>query len=167
MPKISSDSSSPSTGPSKADQVAAFLHKLNMILLPTCVGLSLIQHAYHTISAFVYVDARPVDSTIKTPRSLNSRRSWATRALLFSGVCTSMAIGKAAFMILEQMDLAHVKPLEYMVIVLPIQLNLGLLLGSAIQFKAEQRQNRKVAAMKAVDAEAAVIDEKQRLLVEA
>lgn len=70
-------------------------------------------------------------------------------------------------MILEQMDLAHVKPLEYMVIVLPIQLNLGLLLGSAIQFKAEQRQNRKVAAMKAVDAEAAVIDEKQRLLVEA
>lgn len=140
-----------------------------MILLPACVGLSLVQHAYHTISAFVYVDARPVDPTVKNPRSLNTRRNWATRALLFSGVCTSMAIGKAVFMILEQMDLAHVKPLEYMIIVLPIQVNMGVLMGTVVQFKAERRRIKKMAERKAVDAElaSATADEKQGLLVQA
>lgn len=167
MPKLSSDDSTPSNGPSKLEKVANLLLKLNMILLPACVGLSLIQHVYHTISAFVYVDARPVDPSAKRTQTLNSRRSWATRALLFSGVCTSMAIGKASFMILEETDLARVKPLEYMVIVLPIQVNLGILLASLVQFKAEQRRIKKMAAQKAVDAEAAVVDEKQSLLAEA
>lgn len=78
-----------------------------------------------------------------------------------------MAIGKVSFVILEQLDLAHVKPLEYMIIVLPIQVNLGILLGSLVQFKAEQRRIRKTVAQKAVDAEAAIVDEKQSLLVEA
>jgi len=148
------------------DKVLIYLQKINMILLPTVVGLSLLQHAYHTISAFIYVGARPVDTTIKNKQSLNTRQNWAARALLFSGVCTSMAIGKASFMILEGFDLAHVKPLEYAVIVLPIQVNFGILLGSAVQFKAEQRRNRKMAARKAVDAEAGSVDEKQGLLVQ-
>ncbi|KAK5092179.1 hypothetical protein LTR70_005834 [Exophiala xenobiotica] len=167
VPKLSSGDSAPSSGPSKVDKVINLLQKLNMILLPACVGLSLIQHMYHTISVFVYVDARPVSPKIKSTQSLNSRRNWATRALLFSGVCTSMAIGKVSFVILEQLDLAHVKPLEYMIIVLPIQVNMGILLGSLVQFKAEQRRIKKMAAQKAVDAEAAIVDEKQSLLIEA
>jgi len=167
VPKLSSGDSTPSSGPSKVDKVINLLQKLNMILLPACVGLSLIQHMYHTISVFVYVDARPVGPRIESTQSLNSRRNWATRALLFSGVCTSMAIGKVSFVILEQLDLAHVKPLEYMIIVLPIQVNMGILLGSLVQFKAEQRRIKKMAAQKAVDAEAAIVDEKQSLLIEA
>lgn len=78
-----------------------------------------------------------------------------------------MAIGKGVFMILEDFDLARVKTLEYFLIAVPIQVNLGILLGSAMQFKAEQRCDRKIAAQKALDAEAATIDEKQRLLVQA
>jgi len=68
-------------------------------------------------------------------------------------------------MILERFDLAHVKPLEYLIIVLPIQVNIGILMGSGVQFKAEQRANKKMAARK-VDAEVATVDEKQALLVE-
>ena len=75
-----------------------------------------------------------------------------------------MVTGKVAFYILEQMDLAHVKPLEYCIIVLPIQVNLGILLGSAIQFKAEQRRAKKLASRK-VDAEVGDVCEKQALLL--
>lgn len=77
-----------------------------------------------------------------------------------------MAIGKISFYILEQTDLARVKPLEYCIIVLPIQVNLGILMGSAIQYKAEQRQMKRLAAKKD-DTEAGSVDEKQALLPEA
>ncbi|KAK5071119.1 hypothetical protein LTS08_000245 [Lithohypha guttulata] len=149
-------------------KVISILDKLNGVLLPAVVGMSLLQHIYHVISTFIYVDARPVDSTTKTPRSasLNSKKNWAIRAILLLGVITSIVCGKAMFTVLEGYDLARVKPVEYLVLVLPIQVNFGLLMGSAVQFKAEQRAARKMAVRKVVDTEAAA-DEKERLLVEA
>lgn len=155
-----------SAGPSTSDRFKAVLDKLNSVLIPICIGLGLVQHIYHTICTFIYVDARPVDPTVKSSQKLNTRKNWGTRALLFAGVCTSIAFGKVSFFILEQTDLARVKPLEYCIIVLPIQVNLGILLGSAVQFKAEQRRMKKLAAKKD-DAEAGSVDEKQALLIEA
>lgn len=152
-----------SSNPTKGGTVVAFLQKLSMVLLPACVGLCTIQHLYYVISAFIYVDAKPLDPSVKNRRSLNSRRNWVVRLLLLGGIMTMMTVGKGVFMILEELDLARVKPLEYLIIVMPIQVNLGILLGSAVQFKTEQRRNRKMATRKAADAEAATIDEKQRL----
>lgn len=56
-----------------------------------------------------------------------------------------------------------------MIIVLPIQVNMGVLMGTVVQFKAERRRIKKMAERKAVDAElaSATADEKQGLLVQA
>lgn len=143
------------------DSTLSILDKINSVLLPSVIGLSLLQHAYHLACTFIYVDARSVDSG-KSKTSLNSKKNWAVRLLLAGGILMSMTCGKAMFTVLEAYDLAHVKTLEYCVIVLPIQINLGILMGSAVQFKAEQRAARK-AGRKDIEAEAQV-DEKQRLL---
>ena len=156
----------PST-PTKGETVLSMLTQINMVLLPACVGLSLIQHIYYTICTFIYVDAKPVDSTIKAAQKLNSRKNWGTRALLFSGIMTSMAVGKMSFAIFEEMDLARVKPIEYLCILLPVQVNLGILFGSILQYHTEKRAARKIATMKRHDAEIASSDEKQDLLSQA
>lgn len=143
------------------EKLAEFLTKLNLVLLPTCVALNLIQHIYHVVYTFIHVGPRPVNPQDVRP-ALNTRKAWGVRALLFSGVCASLAVGKAMFITLELTDLARVKPLEYFVIVLPIQINLGIIWGSALQFAAEKRQARKLAEKK-TDSELAVT-EKERLL---
>lgn len=130
------------------------------------IAVALLEYVIHTVRTFIYVEGRPVDDTVKYPYKLNTRKNWGIRALLFAGVCASLAIGFMFVNILEAFDLAHVKTLEYCVIVLPIQVNLGVILGSAIQFKAEQRQIRKMAAGKKIDAEIGAADEKQVLLID-
>lgn len=133
-----------------------------MILLPACVALGLVQHAYYAISALIYVDGHPIEGR-KLPA--NTRKNWLVRLLLVSGIVTVMGLGKGAFYILGELELAHVKPIEYLVIVLPIQINLGLLLGSAIQFKTEQRAAKKQARIR--DAEAVQYPEEKQALLEA
>lgn len=144
------------------DSTLSVLDKVNNVLLPSVIGLSLFQHAYYVACTFIYVDARPVEAGVKAKNSLNSKKCWMVRLLLLGGVAWSMISGKAMFTVLESYDLAHVKCLEYMVIVLPIQMNIGILIGSALQFKFEQRAARK-AARKDIEADAS-IDEKQSLL---
>jgi len=133
-----------------------------MVLLPSIVGISLVQHVYYVLSALVYVDGQPVEGR-KLPA--NTRKNWLIRLLLLGGILTSVTLGYGAFYILEGTDLAHVKTLEYLVIVLPIQVNLGLLFGSAIQFKVEQRAAKKQA--KLGDAEAVRYPEEKQALLEA
>jgi len=158
LPKLSSDDVSK---PSKADKVVQILMKLNMILLPACVGLSLVKHIYYVLSALVYVDGHAVEGR-KLPA--NTRKNWLIRLLLLGGIFTSIALGRGAFYILGEMDLAHVKPVEYLVIVLPIQINLGLLFASAIQFKVEQRAVRKQTKIR--DAEAVKYPGEKQSLIE-
>lgn len=46
----------------------------------------------------------------------------------------------------------------------PIQINIGVLLGSAVQFKAEKRAERKMRLMKGDAEVAVVVEEKERLI---
>lgn len=155
------EDSSPSSG--KAGSAAAFLQKINNVLLPLCIGIALVEHIYYTLSAFWYVDGRPIDPAVKSPRNLNTRRHWLLRLLLLGAVLTSVGLGRGILNILEDFDLARVKPKEYLIIVLPIQINLGIQLGSLIQHRVEQRQAARRAVRGFLDAEAAQ-NEKQHLL---
>jgi len=59
------------------------------------------------------------------------------------------------------MDLAHVKTYEYAVMVIPIQINLGIMIGSKMQMKMEKRIAMKEATKETTEEEQALLaDEK-------
>ena len=135
-----------------------------MVLLPLTLGLCLVQHVYYTIHTLIYVDSRPTGSRA-LPK--NTKKNWLTRLMLLTGIAFSMTFGYYAFDLLEQMQLARVKPLEYCVILLPIQANIGVLIGTGFQYKMEKR----IARKEALKAEAAKLEEgsgdEKALLIEA
>ncbi|KEF59541.1 uncharacterized protein A1O9_04385, partial [Exophiala aquamarina CBS 119918] len=134
------NSSSDSEKPSILAKVAQVLKDFNMLLLPFTIGLCLVQHLYYTACAFIYVDSRQVGSR-KFPA--NTRKNWLVRFLFLVGIAISTSTGYGAFQILSRMDLAHVKPIEYAVVVIPFQINFGVFLGTIMQFRMERRRARK------------------------
>jgi len=158
VPDTTADPEKPST----LAKVSKVLKDFNMILLPFTIGLCLVQHFYYTVSAFIYVDSRKVGSK-KFPA--NTRKNWLVRFLFLVGIAISTSTGYGIFHILATMDLAHVKPIEYAVVVIPFQINFGVFLGTIMQFRMEKRLAQK-EAFKLVVAkfEPATVDEKQALL---
>lgn len=133
-----------------------------MVLLPFCIGLCVVEHFYYTVCAFIYVDSRKVGSK-KLPS--NTRKNWLVRLMFLVGIAISTSTGYGIFQILGSMDLAHVKPVEYAVVVIPFQVNFGVFLGTIMQFRMERRLARKQALkFDAAKNEQATIDEKQSLL---
>jgi hypothetical protein len=133
-----------------------------MFLLPFAAGVCLVHHIYLTICTFIYVDNRKVGSK-KFPA--NTRKNWIVRALFLLGIAISTSTGYGAFQILAATDLAHVKPIEYAIIVVPFQINFGIFLGTIMQFKMEKRMARKQAIqLESAKTEQAVLSEKQALL---
>lgn len=150
-----------SRGHAVLQKTACYLKKLNMILLPLTVGLSMARYIFHLAHIFLYVDSAPADS-----RKIQvHKRSWLIRAFLLFGIAFTVSFGYYAFSLLEALDLAKVKMTEYLVIVVPIQINLGILIGTIFQFRMEkriaQRKARKAAAAKIEEGE---VHEKQALL---
>lgn len=146
------------------DGVVKFLQNLNMVLLPLTIGVCLVSHLYYTIMTIIHVDARPSGSRAFPA---NNRKNWLVRLLLVAGIVMSVSFGYGSFQILEAMDLAHVKKIEYLVIVLPIQVNFGLLFGSVMQWKIEKRVERRRLAATVVPATAESVtlaDEKRPLM---
>ena len=141
-------------------KIMCFLKKLNMVLLPISIGISFITYAFYLVQTFIYVDSRPYGS--KTlPK--NTRKNWAVRAFMLFGVGVSTSLGYGAFQILADLDLAHVKTLEYAIIVVPVQINIGILLGTVMQYRMEKRIARKQALLANFEEEGAV-DEKAALM---
>jgi hypothetical protein len=135
-----------------------------MILLPFTIGLCVGLHIYYTIMTLVYVEGRPVG---RTSLPANTKKNWLTRLMLVSGIAMSMSFGYGAFQIWDSMDLVHVKPFEYMVIVIPFQINFGLMMGSLMQWKIEKRTERmRLAAVADKAEEEAVVLEEKRPLIE-
>lgn len=135
-----------------------------MILLPLSIGISQITYIYHAVQAFIHVDSRPVGSR-KYPK--NTRKNWLVRFFMALGIAISTFCGYHAFQILAAMDLARVKQLEYVLIVVPVQINIGIMLGTVMQFKMEKRIARKQALQLAsVRVEEGATDEKSALLQE-
>ncbi|KAG9796128.1 hypothetical protein KCU88_g107, partial [Aureobasidium melanogenum] len=146
VPLISSASKLSGNTPSSSstvDKVINYLRRLNLLLLPACIVVHLVTYVYYALETLVYVDHRTIGSK-KFPK--NTRKNWLVRLLLLVGVLISTTGGYGAFQILADMDLAHVKPLEYVIIVVPVQINLGILFGTLMQFKMEKRIARKQKA---------------------
>ena len=78
-----------------------------------------------------------------------------------------LSTGYGAFQVWELYELAKVKPYEYAMIVVPVQINLGICLGTKIQKRVYKRQAMKMAAreqhVEEVGSQAAV-DEKTALM---
>lgn len=121
------------------------LKKINMVLLPISIALCLAQYVFHLAHTFIYVDSHDAGSRA-LPK--NTKKNWMTRLMLLAGVLVSLSFGYYAFGMLGHVGLARVKMCEYLVIVVPVQINIGLLLGTIGQFKMEQRMKRKEEARK-------------------
>lgn len=63
---------------------------------------------------------------------------------MVTGIAISIGLGYGAFTVLEMMELAKVKTFEYVAIVVPVQINMGIMFATVMQRKMEKR-----AAMKA------------------
>lgn len=125
-----------------------YLKAFDLFILPLGIVLSLLIHAYYTIHTLVHLDSS--GPLFRMPS--NNRKSHAARLLLIAGIGISLVTGYYAFAVLESSGLARVKDLEYMVIVVPVQINIGMVLGTVMQWKMEKRilkkQARKEEAMK-------------------
>ncbi|RMZ84917.1 hypothetical protein DV738_g23, partial [Chaetothyriales sp. CBS 135597] len=144
--------------------VSCGLKKFNLMVLPLIIDLYLVQYIYYVIHTFIYIDSRPRGSW-ELPK--NSKKNWFNRLLLVAGVAFSTAFGFYALAVLEEMGLATVKATEYFAIALPVQVNIGVLIGSAFQYKIEKRTQRKEALRAAAPAsslEEGHLDEKAALL---
>jgi len=160
VPKLFLDTPEDSSKPSIGMKIVCVLKKLNMILLPVSIGISLLTYVVYLVHTFVYVDSRTYGSR-KLPK--NTRKNWAVRAFMLIGIAITTSLGHGAFQILENLDLAKVKAVEYALIVVPVQVNLGILLGTIMQFRMEKRIARMQLALKVIKEEGAV-EEKAALL---
>lgn len=145
--------------PSTMMRISEYLKKFNMITLPFCAAMSGVVYLKYLVEVFIYVDSQIVGSR-KFPK--NNKKNWTARLLLLCGIAISVTAGYGAFQIWESMDLAHVKAYEYAVIVVPVQINLGIMIGSKMQMKMEKRIAMKEAVKKNNQEEQALlaVDEK-------
>ncbi|KAI1618328.1 hypothetical protein EDD36DRAFT_459977 [Exophiala viscosa] len=163
LPNFNSSSEADRSKPYYGSSLVKVLTQINMVLLPLSIGLTLITYVFYGISALVYVDSRPKNS-MRLPK--NTRKNWLVRLYMLVGIAMTTSLGYSALNILANFDLAHVKTYEYVIIVVPVQINLGILLGTVMQFKMEKRLARKEQAFKKVETEisTAAADEKAALL---
>ncbi|OQV01722.1 hypothetical protein CLAIMM_07024 [Cladophialophora immunda] len=161
VPKTLPGSDDPSK-PSTAMKVICLLKKLNMILLPISICVSLLTYVYYLAHTFIFVDSRTRGST-RFPK--NTRKNWLVRAFMLLGIAITTSLGYGAFQTLEKLDLARVKNIEYALIVAPVQINFGVLLGTVMQFRMEKRLARKQALkLQAAKVEDGLVEEKAALI---
>lgn len=125
----------------------SFLKSFDLFILAVGIALSLAQHVYYTLQTLIHVDrAGPL---FRKPA--NDRKTWAARLLIVAGVGFAQVFGFYAFAVLEANKLAKVKTTEYCIIVVPILINIGCVLGGVMQWKMERR----IAKKEAIKAKAA------------
>jgi hypothetical protein len=127
--------------PTKLETLARWIQAFNMIWLPFCTAISGLFYVIVLFEAFVYVDERRT-TFFQAPK--NTKQAWKSRGLMVLGIAMFVALGYGAFSVLEMMELARVKTFEYAAIVVPVQVNMGLMFATKVQQKMEKR-----AAMKA------------------
>jgi len=153
-----------SAAPTKMETITNWLHKINMIWLPFCTAISALFYVVVLFETLVYVDERRTRFW-QLPK--NSKQIWKSRGLLLMGIAISTGLGYGAFYILAMTELAKVKTLEYAMIVVPVQINIGLMIGTKMQKNIEKRAAMK-AAVKLQDVEEqgsqVLVDEKAALM---
>ncbi len=131
------------TPPTKMETISNWLHKINMLWLPLCTAISGLFYIVVLLEAIVYPDERRT-RFLQLPK--NDRKVWKSRALLLLGIALSTGLGYGAFHILAVTELARVKTLEYAVIVVPVQINIGMCIGTKMQKKMVKRARMKARA---------------------
>jgi hypothetical protein len=149
--------------PSTMARVSEYLKKFNMISLPFCAALSGLVYIWYLVEVFIYVDSQVVGSR-KLPK--NNKKNWTARLLLLCGVSISLIAGYGAFQIWESWDLAHIKTYEYVVMVIPIQINIGIMIGSKMQMKMEKRIAMKESVRKTNEEERALLATDEKTVIE-
>jgi hypothetical protein len=121
--------------------LASWIQAFNMLWLPFCTAISALFYIISLFEALIYVDERRT-RFFQLPK--NTKQIWKSRALMVTGIAISIGLGYGAFTVLEMMELAKVKTFEYVAIVVPVQINMGIMFATVMQRKMGKR-----AAMKA------------------
>jgi hypothetical protein len=151
------------TPPTKMEILARWIQAFNMLWLPFCTAISALLYIIVLVDALVYVDERRT-RFFQLPK--NTKQIWKSRALMVTFTAISIGLGYGAFNVLEMTELARVKTFEYVAIVVPVQINIGMGIATVVQMKME-----KTAAIKAARREQHVeeqgslpVDEKMPLM---
>jgi hypothetical protein len=154
------------TPPTKIETLVRWIQAFNMFWLPFCTAISALFYVIVLIDTLVNVDERRT-RFFQLPK--NTKQIWKSRALMVTFIAISTGLGYGAFGVLEMTELARVKTFEYVAIVVPVQINIGIILATVAQRKME-----KTAAIKAARREqhveergslaAGVADEKMPLM---
>ena len=129
--------------PCESGPFSSLLSNLFVRFNQVWAGVLGIAYLIHLVETFIYVGDRGngVRSVWNKPRS--SRSVWKARGALLGGITLAMVLGYGALQILEMMELARVKPLEYCLCIIPIQINIGIMISTKWQKKMEKRAARK------------------------
>lgn len=164
MPKSTPNADGTLAPPTKMETVGNWLDKINMIWLPFCTAIAALSYVSVLFNALVYVDERRT-TFFQVPK--NDLKIWKSRGLLILGIAMSVGLGYGSFQILAVTELAKVKTFEYVAIVIPVQINIGMMIATRMQLKVEKRAAMK-AAVRAQDVEGhgsiALADEKIALM---
>lgn len=131
--------------PTKMEILARWMQAFSVLCLPFCAGISALFYAIILIDALVYVDERRT-RFFQLPK--NTKQLWKSRALMVTFIAISIGLGYGAFCVLEMTELARVKWFEYVAIVVPVQIDIGMIFATVVQRKME-----KTAAIKATSRE--------------
>jgi hypothetical protein len=115
------------------------IKRFDLFILPVAVGLCLATHICYLLQTLVHPDSN--GAFFRKPDG--SKKAWAARLLQIAGILLSLSGGYYVFCCLEMTGLARVKNVEYAVIVMPIQINIGLMIGTAMQWRMERRIEKK------------------------
>lgn len=130
------------TPPTKLEILARWIQAFNMIWLPFCTAISAVFYIIVLFETLVYVDERRT-RFFQLPK--NTKQAWKSRALMALGIAMFVGLGYGAFSVLETMELVRVKTFEYAAIVVPVQINMGLMFATRVQRKMEKRAVMKAA----------------------
>lgn len=141
------------------------IKKFDMFILPVGIGLSLFTHFNYLLETLVHPDS--AGPMFRKPDG--SKKAWAARLLQTAGILLSVSFGYYVFGILDMTGLAKVKTLEYGVIVVPIQINIGLMVGTMMQWRMEKRiaKKQRLAREHGEDEEAQPMLGEKEALIEA
>lgn len=122
--------------PPKLKTTTEWLVQASLVIICLSIIIRVVFYLINLLRVFIYVEARPAGS-FRLPK--NGRKIWAVRGLLVASIVLVFVLASVVILpVLEANELARVKNLEYYLILCPIQINVGLLVGSKFQARMER-----------------------------
>lgn len=87
----------------------------------------------HLLQTLVYIDAKPVSNSAGTSCHVDWRKAKYTRGGLILSTIISLSLGLPLMVFWQTLDMVRVKHLEYVAVIVPAQIVIGIVVASIVQ----------------------------------